>query len=158
MPKRTYLFFLIVFLTSCSGLEKQAIQLEVGDSRSEVAKIMGPAPYKFTHENVDAWRYAVIGGFGYCDYREFYIYRDILIYKNEYHHASIAGCTAGLKNITWEPIISVAEDYDSTHPISSDNPNQPNIVDQLKELSQMKESGALTEEEYSEAKKSLLNE
>ena len=52
--------------------------------------------------------YAVIGGFGFCDYREFYLYRDVLIYKNEYNRASIAGCTAGLKNIDWDIVLTVA--------------------------------------------------
>tara|TARA_R110002072_G_scaffold302958_1_gene490386 strand:- start:22185 stop:22544 length:360 start_codon:yes stop_codon:yes gene_type:complete len=117
---------------------------------------MGAAPYQFTHENVDAWRYAVVAGFGYCDYREFYIYRDTLVYKNEYHRASIAGCTAGLKNIDWNQILTAAEKYDQRHPITNKKESPGSIVDQLKELSQMRKSGALTEEEYVKAKQTLL--
>jgi hypothetical protein len=119
---------------------------------------MGAAPYKFTHEGVDAWRYAVVAGFGYCDYREFYIYKDLLIYKNEYHRASIAGCTAGLKDIAWEPVFAAVEDYDKRHQTTEVNSTSENLVEQLKELGQLRESGALTEEEYTKAKSLLLND
>ena len=47
---------------------------------------MGPAPYRFTHENIEASRCAVIGGFGYCDYRELNLFHDTLILKNEYNN------------------------------------------------------------------------
>ena len=70
------LFTLIALLASCSSLEEKSAKLDVGSSKTDVATVMGPAPYKFTYEKVDAWRYAVVGGFGYCDYREFYLYRD----------------------------------------------------------------------------------
>jgi hypothetical protein len=149
--------FVLIFLSSCSSLEKKASQLEIGSSINDVAKIMGPAPYTYTHQNIDAWRYAVVAGFGYCDYREFYIYRSVVIYMNEYYHASIAGCTAGLQGIEWEPIFAKVDEYDSEHPKTMDNPSKRNLVQDLKDLSEMKKSGALTEEEYDKAKQSLLN-
>jgi hypothetical protein len=149
--------FVLIYLSSCSSLEKKASQLEIGSSINDVAKIMGPAPYNYTHQNVDVWRYAVVAGLGYCDYREFYIYKDVVIYKNEYHYASIAGCTAGLQNIEWEPVFAKVDGYDREHPITMDNSNKRNLVQDLKDLSDMKKSGVLTEEEYGKAKQSLLN-
>ena len=156
MGKLTALIILITLLASCSSLEKKSTQLNVGASRSDVAKIMGPAPYKFTHENVDAWRYAVVAGFGYCDYREFYIYGDILILKNEYHRASIAGCTVGLKGIDWNTILTVAGEYDSQNP-TLESQRADNIVEQITELNKLRENGVITENEFTKAKQSLLS-
>lgn len=158
MTNKIYVPLIFLCLSACSSLENKSSSLQVGAPRSEVARSMGAPPYKFTHENVDAWRYAVVAGFGYCDYREFYIYKDVLIYKNEYHRASIAGCTAGLRNIDWEPVFAAAEIYDEKHPNKEENPTNKNIVEQLKELNQLKESGALTEAEYGQAKSALLND
>ena len=138
-------FVLVALFTSCSSLEQKYIKLDVGSSKSDVAKIMGPAPYRFTHENVEAWRYAVIGGFGYCNYREFYLFHDTLILKNGYNRASIAGCTAGLKSIDWETVLLAAEEYSKTHPFKENELPKTNIVEQLKELNKLKESGVITE-------------
>lgn len=157
MSKIVFVCILVIFLASCSSLEQKYQKLEVGASRADVSRIMGPAPYKFTYEGVDAWRYAVIGGFGYCDYREFYIYRDVLIYKNEYNRASIAGCTVGLKNIDWEPILIASNEYDTKNPVKKLKSNSSNIVEQLTELNRLKEAGAITEEEFVKAKQALLN-
>ena len=132
-------------------------KLDVGSSKSDVAKIMGPAPYRFTHENVEAWRYAVVGGFGYCDYREFYLFHDTLILKNAYNRASIAGCTVGLKSIDWETVLLAAEEYSKTHPFKENELPKTNIVEQLKELNKLKESGVITEAEFKKAKESVLN-
>ena len=150
-------FVLVALFTSCSSLEQKYIKLDVGSSKSDVAKIMGPAPYRFTHENVEAWRYAVIGGFGYCDYREFYLFHDTLILKNEYNRASIAGCTVGLKSIDWETVLLAAEEYSKTHPFKENELPKTNIVEQLKELKKLKESGVITEAEFKKAKESVLN-
>jgi hypothetical protein len=157
MSKNILLATIVTLLSACGSLGQKYDKLNLGSTRSEVAQTMGAAPYSFTYENVDAWRYAVIAGFGYCDYREFYIYRDVLIYKNEYRRASIAGCTVGLKDITWEPILAVAQEYDEEHPISKTSQTSKNVVEQLKELELLRERGALTQEEYMKAKKSVLN-
>jgi|GEM_PF-3119880 len=157
MSKAILLAIVLTLLSACGSLEQKYAALSIGSTRSEVTRTMGGPPYSFTYENVDAWRYAVIAGFGYCDYREFYIYRDVLIYKNEYRRASIAGCTVGLKNITWGPIIALAEEYDKEHPVSNSNHDSKNIVEQLNGLELLKERGALTQEEYIKAKESVLN-
>jgi len=156
VPKVIILLLLITVLSSCGSLETKFAELQLGATRSDVARVMGPAPYKFTHEKVDAWRYAVIAGFGYCDYREFYIYRDSLIYKNVYHRASIAGCTAGLKDIDWKPVFAAVRDYDTKHPAENTESSSDDLVGQLQELNRMRESGALTEEEYQRAKEIIL--
>ena len=50
-----YLLIISIALSACSSLEKQSAKLSVGSTKSDVAKVMEPAPYKFTHEYVTAW-------------------------------------------------------------------------------------------------------
>ena len=157
MLKTLSLFIFCILISSCASLEKKATRIKVGDSKTDVARIMGVAPYRITNENVDAWRYAVVAGFGYCDYREFYIYRNIVIYRNDYHHASIAGCTAGLKHINWEPVLAAAKDYDKANPIIENKKTEEDMVDKLTKLNKLKRDGALTEKEYKKAKKFIFD-
>jgi len=162
MKKAIFLVFVGAILAACSSLETEYEKLPIGASRLDVSRVMGAPPYNFSHENVDAWRYAVVAGFGYCDYREFYIYRDTLILKNEYRRASIAGCTAGLPDIEWEPVFAAVDDFNARYPPtfsgkdSTADPGRGVLVEQLKELNEMRESGALTDEEYQRAKEMIL--
>ncbi len=157
MLKYCSLLIALALISGCASLEHKYNKLPVGSTRSDVAKIMGPAPYVFTHENIDAWRYAVVAGFGYCNYREFYIYRDVLIYKNKYNRVSAAGCTLGLRNIAWETILTAAKKHDNASPPPSNYQPPTNIIDQLKELEKLMDRGALTQDEYRRAKNSVLN-
>lgn len=158
--KPLFLIFFLAILASCSSLEEKASKLKVGSTKNDVFDVMGAPPYKYEFEGIHAWRYAVVRYMGVCDYREFYIYRDTVIYTNDYLNSSIAGCTVGLKDIDWEPLLAKAKEYDNFHPLAKLPGNQVNsksIVQELKELSELKDSGALSEAEYSRAKEQTLN-
>lgn len=155
--KNILLSSLLIILAACSSLEKKSSQLNVGSTGSDVIKVMGTAPYKYEDKGVEALRYAVVAGFGYCDYREFYIYRDSLIHINNYHHASIGGCTVGLQDIDWSLVLTKSEQYDKNNPVKTEPSGSGSLVQDLKDLNDLKQSGALTEAEYQQVKKSLLN-
>jgi hypothetical protein len=98
-------FFLLGVLSACSGLETKSLQLEIGSSKEDVLKVMGTSRYQSTQDGVAAWRYAAKVEFGYCDYREIFIFRDKVIYMNQYYNSSMAGCYIGLQEIDWGPAL-----------------------------------------------------
>ena len=108
--KHFIVLMLLGLLSACSGLESKSSQLEIGSSKEDVFRIMGTPAYPDARDEIIAWRYAAKADFGYCDYREFYMFRDKVIYINQYYHASIAGCTVGLQKIDWEPVLVKAEE------------------------------------------------
>jgi hypothetical protein len=99
--KRLIVFVLLGFLSACSGLTTKSSELDVGSSQDDVLRIMGTAPYPSTQDGVTAWVYAARVALGYCDYREFFLYKGKVIHINQYYHSSIAGCTVGLQKIDW---------------------------------------------------------
>jgi SmpA / OmlA family len=122
------LFIIVIllgFLSACVGLESKSLQLEVGSSKEDILKIMGTPAYQATQDGVIAWRYAARVGFGYCDYREFYILRDKVIHINQYYHSSLAGCTVGLQKIDWGPVLAKADELKREHPQESKQTTQP---------------------------------
>jgi hypothetical protein len=109
------IFTLLAFLSACSGLESKSSQIEIGSSKADVLRIMGTSPYPDTQDEVIAWRYAARVDFGYCDYREFFIFRDKVIHINQYYHSSVAGCTVGLQKVDWGPVMTSVEELKSEH-------------------------------------------
>lgn len=123
--KHFVIIILLGFLSACSGLESKSSKLDIGSSKADVLKIMGTPAYPITQDGVIAWRYAARLDFGYCDYREFYIFRDKVIYINQYYHSSVAGCTVGLQKIDWGPILAKVDALKSEHPQESKPTTQP---------------------------------
>lgn len=117
--KHFVIFMLLGFLGACSGLETKSSQLDIGSSKEDVLKIMGTSSYPYTEGGVIAWRYASRVGFGYCDYREFYIFQDKVIQMNQYYHSSLAGCRVGLQKIDWGPILAKAKALQRGNPQAS---------------------------------------
>ncbi len=80
---------------------------------------------------------------------------------NKYNRASIAGCTAGLKNIDWGPVLSYVSEYDEKHPTMSNDTKSNtgrDIVGELKYLKAIRDSGDLSESEYTKAKEAILKD
>ena len=113
---RFIIVMLLGFLSACSGLERKSFQLDVGSSKEDVLKIMGTPQYPETRDGVIAWRYGSRADLGYCDYREFFIFRDTVIHTNQYYHSSIAGCTVGLQKIDWPPILAKVNELKREQP------------------------------------------
>jgi hypothetical protein len=123
--KHFIIFILLGVLSACSGLESKSSQLDIGSSKDDVLKIMGTPAYPVTQDGVIAWRYAARIRFGYCDYREFYFFRDKVIHMNQYYHSSMAGCTAGLQKIDWGPVLAKVDELNREHPPESKQTTQP---------------------------------
>ena len=100
------ILLLLGALSACSGLETNSAQVEVGTSKADVLSSMGSAPYPDSKDDVLAWRYASRVSFGYCDYREIFLYNDVVIHINQYYRASRAGCLTGLQEIDWGPALA----------------------------------------------------
>lgn len=123
--KHIVFFVLMGLLSACSGLESRSFQLDIGSSKQEVLKVMGTAPYPDSKDGVIAWRYAARVDFGYCDYREFFFFRDIVIEMNQYYHSSVAGCVVGLQKIDWDPVLAKVAQLKKEQPQESPQTTQP---------------------------------
>lgn len=159
MKQFSYIF-LLVFLTACSSLEQNSSQLDIGSSKKDILQAMGPPPYQYTYEDIFAWRYSDIATIGVCQYVEIYIYRDKIIQIDGYNNGSYNGCEIGMRDIDWEPILAKAKEYDRLHPLEKSKAPEAegkSLVLELQELKQLRDSGALSEVEYTKAKESIIN-
>ena len=163
-----------ILLGGCGSLETKASQLRIGNTKSEVRSIMGSANYSKADGNLEIWQYATVAGFGYCDYRRVWFWKGKVTSISAYHHASIAGCSAGLKHIDWEaamaeaPItasssvessVNVVESAPATAKAESNaSTESPALADELERLQKLHASGALTDAEFDQAKHKLLKE
>lgn len=165
-----------ILLASCGSLETKSSQLRVGNTKSEVRAVMGSANYSKADGNLEIWQYATVAGFGYCDYRRVWFWKGEVTAISSYHHASIAGCSAGLKHIDWAaamdeaPITSKSSVESSVTSVESlseldaiKDKDQPavepsKLADELEKLEKLHASGALTDAEFEQAKRKLLNQ
>ena len=104
--KPVIILLFLALLSACSGLDTTSPQVEVGSSKADVLSTMGTAPYPDSKDGVLAWRYASRVSLGYCDYREIFLYNDVVIHINQYYHSSLAGCLTGLQEIDWGPALA----------------------------------------------------
>lgn len=163
---------LALTLSGCGSLETKSNTLKIGNTKSQVQRQMGPPDYSKAEKNLEIWQYATIAGFGYCDYRRVWFWKGKVTNISAYHHASIAGCSAGLKRINWEtameeaPITSAssteaAVQSTAAESISPDaqqmQDDEPSsLADELAKLEALHSSGVLTDAEFEQAKHKLL--
>lgn len=171
---RTLLGISILLLAGCGSLSTKTSQLHIGDAQNDVLSVMGAANYSKTDGNLAIWQYATIAGFGYCDYRRVWFWKGRVTAVSGYHHASIAGCSAGLKRFDWQTAMAEA-------PITAESPIEASLqaevtgppihreekpqatsattlADELEKLEKLHASGALTDAEFEQAKRKLLNQ
>jgi hypothetical protein len=123
--KSIFCLVLLTLLSACSGLEVKSSKLEIGSSKAEVLQVMGAPNYPDLRDGVIAWRYGARADFGYCDYREFFIFKDKVIEMNQYYHSSVAGCTVGLQKIDWDPILAKAAELRGAQPQETSPTKKP---------------------------------
>ena len=76
---------LAVFLTACGSLEKKAVLLNLGDTKEQVLKVMGPPDDRQLKGQDEAWQYCQTGaGFGYHDYRTVWFFQGKVTGINSY--------------------------------------------------------------------------
>lgn len=163
-----------LLLAGCGSLATKTSQLHIGDTQNEVSSVMGAANYSKTDGDLAIWQYATIAGFGYCDYRRVWFWKGYVTAVSGYHHASIAGCSVGLKRFDWQaamseaPITAESPIEAGTHAevigppihkiktkVSSDTST---LADDLIKLEKLHASGALTDVEFEQAKRKLLGQ
>jgi len=105
---RFIIFILLVFLSACTGLSTNSTRLNVGSTKEDVRKAMGNPLRQSSQEDVVAWQYGAKAGLGYCEYKVFFFLNGKVMDTDWYYHESIAGCTAGLQNVDWGPVLEKA--------------------------------------------------
>ena len=89
-------------LAACGTLDNKTIQIDAGDSKVKVLKIMGAPDDRQLKSNHEAWQYCVSGaGFGYNDHKVIWFQSGQVTGITTYRtHTS--GCRGATRTIKWE--------------------------------------------------------
>jgi len=152
---KNYISIAILFiLGGCSSLPEKTNQLDVGDTKAQVFSLMGSPDTQATNDGIELLEYYGVTAFGVCNYQQIWLKDSKIIKLHGYNNASIAGCEVGLKRADWGTVIAKYSDKEAAvNEISENN----SAIEMLSKLSELYKSGALTEEEYIQMKKRILD-
>lgn len=86
----------------CSALPQKALQLNPGDSRADVTRVMGtPDDHQFRGED-EVLQYGYVVAFGTCEYRVLWFTKGRLIGSTSYRANCAGGTKNGMKTVNWE--------------------------------------------------------
>lgn len=156
IAKMLLLTMLVLPLLACGSLTTKIGQLKVGDAKTEVRSVMGSPNYSKEEGNLAIWQYAVVAGFGYCDYRQIWFWNGQVTSISGYHNASIAGCSAGLRHVDWDAAMSSAPADKLSTTTEHPKAETSSFSDELIKLDKLHSSGVLTDAEFEQAKRKLL--
>jgi hypothetical protein len=102
--RTTVLFTIFLLIAACGTLDKKAVLIDLGNSKEQVLKIMGPPDDRQFQGKYEAWQYCQTGaGFGYHDYRIFWFYDGKITGVNSYKSSRPASsCVTDIKPINWD--------------------------------------------------------
>lgn len=102
--KAIILTALLFLSAACGTLDKKALLVNLGDSKEQVVKFMGPPDDRQFKDKSEAWQYCQTGaGFGYHDYRIFWFYDGKISGVNSYKSSRPASsCVTDIKPVNWE--------------------------------------------------------